>query len=124
MLQVLVVPEQVLLKQHSESKQKQTCLVNKQFFAAKGWLSDALDLWLGLRVSKDGVHFHPINDGKPFAVRGLAFRGKALDIEMSGMGTNARFSLNGEPLDGGFIPWAKLCEGRNRLVISLSGERK
>jgi len=97
-------------------------LGNKQFFAAKGWLSDALDLWLELRVSKDGVHLHPMNDGKPFAVRGLAFRGKALDIEMSGIGTNARFSLNGEPLDGGYIPWTKLCEGRNRLVITLSGE--
>ena len=99
-------------------------LGNKQFFAAKGWLSDALDLWLGLRVSKDGVHFHPINDGKPFAVRGLAFRGKALDIEMSGMGTNARFSLNGEPLDGGFIAWEKLREGRNLLGIKLTGETK
>ena len=97
-------------------------LGNKQFFAAKGWLADALDLWLGLRVSKDGLCLHPMNDGKPFAVRGLAFRGKALDIEMSGIGTNARFSLNGEPLDGDFIPWAKLCERRNLLSIILTGE--
>ena len=34
MQQVLVVQEQVLLKQHSELKQKQTYLVNKLFFAA------------------------------------------------------------------------------------------
>lgn len=99
-------------------------LGNKQFFAAKGWLSDALDLWLGLRVSKDGMHFHPMNDGKPFAVRGLTLRGKTLDVEMSGIGMNARFSLNGEPLDGDFIPWAKLCEGRNLLTIAVSREVK
>lgn len=99
-------------------------LGNKQFFAAKGWLSDALDLWLGLRVSKDGVHFHPMNDGKPFAVRGLAFRGKTLDVEMSGIGSNASFTFNGEHLSGGFIPWAKLCEGRNLLTITLLGETK
>jgi hypothetical protein len=99
-------------------------LGNKQFFAAKGWLSDALDLWLGLRVSKDGMHSHPMNDGKPLAVRGLALRGKALDIEMAGIGTNASFSLNGEPLDGGFIAWEKLREGRNLLGIKLTGETK
>ena len=92
-------------------------LGNKQFFAAKGWLADALDLWLGMRVSKDGLRFRPMNDGKPFAVRGLSLRGTALDIEMSGVGSSARFALNGETLPDGFIPWAKLREGRNLLAI-------
>ena len=97
-------------------------LGNKQFFAAKGWLSDAFDLWLGLRVSKDGVSFHPMNDGKPFAVRGLSLRGTTLDIEMSGAGPSARFSLDGETLPDGFIPWAKLRHGRNLLAITLIGD--
>ena len=97
-------------------------LGNKQFFAAKGWLSDAFDLWLGLRVSKEGVSFHPMNDGKPFAVRGLSLRGTTLDIEMSGAGSSARFALNGETLLDGFIPWAKLRAGRNLLAITLTGD--
>ena len=97
-------------------------LGNKQFFAAKGWLADALDLWLGMRVSKDGLRFRPMNDGKPFAVRGLSLRGTALDIEMSGAGSSARFALNGETLPDGFIPWAKLRHGRNLLAITLTGD--
>ena len=99
-------------------------LGNKQFFAAKGWLADALDLWLGMRIAKEGVSFHPMNDGKPFAVRGLALRGTTLDIEMSGAGSSARFALNGETLPDGFIPWAKLRRGRNLLAITLIGEAK
>lgn len=99
-------------------------LGNKQFFAAKGWLADALDLWLGMRIAKEGVSFHPMNDGKPFAVRGLSLRGTTLDIEMSGAGSSARFSLDGETLPDGFIPWAKLCHGRNLLAITLIGEAK
>ena len=94
-------------------------LGNKQFFAAKGWLADALDLWLGMRVAKDGVRFHPINDGKPFAVRGLQLRGKTLDVEMSGIGTNASYSLNGAALDGGFIPWNCLKHSSNTLKIKM-----
>ena len=97
-------------------------LGNKQFFAAKGWLADALDLWLGMRIAKEGVSFHPMNDGKPFAVRGLSLRGTTLDIEMSGAGPSARFSLNGETLPDGFIPWAKLRHGRNLLAITLIGD--
>lgn len=99
-------------------------LGNKQFFAAKGWLSDALDLWLGLRVSKDGVRFSPMNDGRPFAVRGLALRGKTLDVEMSGAGAHASYALNGETISGGFVPWTKLRGGRNLLAITVSGETK
>ena len=97
-------------------------LGNKQFFAAKGWLSDALDLWLGLRVTKDGVRFSPMNDGKPFAVRGLALCGKTLDIEMSGRGNVARFVLNGKPIEGYFVLRESLQKGRNLLKITLSGE--
>lgn len=98
-------------------------LGNKQFFAAKGWLSDALELWLGLRVDPDGLRLHPMNDGIPFAVRGLSPRGVTLDVEMTGSGSAARFSLNGEPLADGFVPWAKLRDGRNLLSIII-GETK
>jgi len=94
-------------------------LGNKQFFAAKGWLADALDLWLGMRVAKDGVRFHPMNDGKPFAVRGLQLRGKTLDVEMSGIGTNASYSLNGAALDGGFVSWGCLKPSSNMLKIKM-----
>lgn len=94
-------------------------LGNKQFFAAKGWLADALDLWLGMRIAKEGVSFHPMNDGKPFAVRGLQLRGKTLDVEMSGIGTNASYSLNGAALDGGFIPWNCLKHSSNTLKIKM-----
>ena len=77
-----------------------------------------------MRIAKEGVSFHPMNDGKPFAVRGLSLRGTALDIEMSGAGSSARFALNGETLPDGFIPWAKLRHGRNLLAITLIGEAK
>ena len=98
-------------------------LANKQFFAAKGWLADALDLWLGLRVAKDGISLHPMNDGTPFAVRGLRLRNATLDVEMTGAGTagNARLALNGAPLDGAFIPFAALRDGANALSVSFAG---
>ena len=98
-------------------------LGNKQFFAAKGWLSDAFDLWLGLRVSKEGVSFHPMNDGKPFAVRGLSLRGRTLDVEMSGAGTGALYSLNGNALDNCFIPWNRLKPGSNIVKIKMRGTK-
>lgn len=95
-------------------------LGNKQFFAAKGWLADALDLWLGLRLSRDGISLRPMNDGRPFAVRGLAVRGATLDVEMTGVGTNAACELNGVPLPRAFLPWSALRPGRNALRIRLS----
>ena len=98
-------------------------LGNKQFFAAKGWLSDALDLWLGLRVSKDGLGFRPMNDGRRFAVRGLSFRGRTLDVEMSGAGTEASYSLNGNTLDNGFIPWNHLKPDFNIVKIKMRGTK-
>ena len=94
-------------------------LGNKQFFAAKGWLSDAFDLWLGMRIAKKGVSFHPMNDGKPFAVRVLSLRGRTLDVEMSGIGTNASYSLNGAALDGGFVSWGCLKPSSNMLKIKM-----
>ena len=78
-----------------------------------------LDLWLGMRIAKDGVSFHPMNDGKPFAVRGLQLRGKTLDLEMSGIGTNASYSLNGAALDGGFVSWGCLKPSSNMLKIKM-----
>ena len=96
-------------------------LGNKQFFAAKGWLSDALDLWLGMGVEKNGLRFHPMNDGKAFAVRGLSLCGKKLDIEITGTGTKAKFRLNGRTLKDGFVPWNMLNEKRNLLSIEVEG---
>ncbi len=95
-------------------------LGNKQFFAEKGWLSDALDLWLGLQLETKGMRLNPMNDGKPFAIRGLTVRGTTLDIEMSGSGTCAAYTLNGKPLAEGFVPWAALQNGRNTLAINLT----
>ncbi len=99
-------------------------LGNKQFFAAKGWLADALDLWLGLGVERDGLRFHPMNDGKPFAVRGLSLRGKTLDVEMSGTGTKARFRLNGVSLADGCLPWNLLKPGCNVLDIEVQENKE
>ena len=98
-------------------------LGNKQFFAAKGWLADALDLWLGMRIAKEGVSFHPMNDGRAFAVRGLSLRGTTLDIEMSGAGTGALYSLNGNALDNCFIPWNRLKPGPNIVKIKMRGTK-
>lgn len=95
-------------------------LGNKQFFAAKGWLSDALDLWLGLDVRKDGLRFRPMNDGMPFAVRGLTVRGKTLDVEMSGTGARASYFLDGQTLADGFVPWSALKRERNTLKIEMA----
>lgn len=94
-------------------------LGNKQFFAEKGWLADALDLWLGLRVDSTGLRLSPMNDGRPFAVRGLAVRGATLDVEMTGSGSKATYVLNGAPLAGGLVPWTALRKGRNVLKISV-----
>lgn len=94
-------------------------LGNKQFFAEKGWLSDALGLWLGLQVEAKGLRLSPMNDGKPFAVRGLTVRGATLDVEMTGAGSKAAFELNGSPLAESFVPWSALRPGRNTLVIRL-----
>lgn len=100
-------------------------LGNKQFFAAKGWLADALDLWLGIGVSKDGVSFHPMNDGIPFAVRGLHFRNATLDVEISGAGTadEARYTLDGAPLAEGCIPFDVLRDGANTLSIAYTSKQ-
>ena len=97
-------------------------LGNKQFFSEKAWLADALDLWLGLGVEKDGLRLHPMNDGKPFAVRGLALRGKTLDIVMTGIGSHAALEFNGGTVEGAFIPWDRFTGGRNTLRIVVSDE--
>lgn len=96
-------------------------LGNKQFFSAKGWLADALDLWLGISVSPGGVSFHPMNDGAPFSIRGLHVRQATLDIEMSGAGAaeTARYALNGKTLSTGFLPFDGLHEGSNLLSIAF-----
>ena len=89
----------------------------------KQWLSDALDLWLGMRIANEGVSLHPMNDGKPFAVRGLSLRGRTFDVEMSGAGTEPSYSLNGNALDNGFIPWNRLTPGSNIVKIKMRGTK-
>ena len=96
-------------------------LGNKQFFAEKGWLADAFDLWLGLQIEPNGLRFNPMNDGKPFAVRGLTLRGTTLDIQMSGTGSKAECYLNNKKVAAdGFIPWSELEKGNNVLVIRVT----
>ena len=94
-------------------------LGNKQFFAGKSWLSDALELNFGLRVRKDGLHFHALGDGHPFAVENLVFRGSKLSISLTGSGVRAKYRLNGKPLPEPFIPWSSLTAADNRLEITL-----
>ena len=94
-------------------------LGNKQFFAEKGWLADALNLWLGIGYSRDGLRIHPMNDGVPFAVRGLTLRGGTLDVEMTGAGSKAACTFNGAPLAGDVIPWTAFKPGRNVLKIQV-----
>ena len=96
-------------------------LGNKQFFAEKGWLADAFDLWLGLQIEPKGLRFNPMNDGKPFAVRGLTLRGTTLDIQMSGTGSKAEYYLNNKKVAAdGFLPWSELEKGNNVLVIRVT----
>ena len=76
-----------------------------------------------MRIAKEGVSFHPMNDGKPFAVRGLSLRGRTLDVEMSGAGTGALYSLNGNALDNCFIPWNRLKPGPNIVKIKMRGTK-
>ncbi|MBR3085627.1 MAG: hypothetical protein IKH04_04415 [Kiritimatiellae bacterium] len=93
-------------------------LGNKQFFAAKGWLADTVELWLGLRADADGIRLRPMNDGLPFAVRGLSLRGATLDIELHGSGAAvASATLDGNPLPGpAFVPFPALLAGRRHAL--------
>ena len=111
---------------------------NKQFFAGKSWLADALELHLGLDPRPDGLRLRPMSDGTPFAALGLHLRGASVDIRVTD-GQDARSqkvgrpvrdlllrtwtaSLDGVPLaDPAFLPWTALRPGsRHRLDISLS----
>lgn len=90
----------------------------KQVFGAKAWLWDVLELHLGLRLLKDGLGFHAIADGRPFAVENLLVRGKRLTVRVTGRGTKAEYVLNGRKLDGAFVPYAALAD-RNELAVTV-----
>ncbi|MBQ3807432.1 MAG: hypothetical protein II840_05695 [Kiritimatiellae bacterium] len=92
-------------------------LGNKQFFAAKAWLCDALELNLGIRWSTKGLSFHAIGDGRPFEVSNLSLRGGRLSVLRAGFGTSAKYILNGKALDCAFLPWESLT-GDDRLEIT------
>ena len=67
---------------------------NKQFFAGKAWLADALELHLGLDPRPDGLRLHPMSDGTPFAALGLHLRGARVDIRVTN-GQDARSPKGG-----------------------------
>ena len=95
-------------------------LGNKQFFSAKSWLADALELNLGLKWSVKGLSFHAIGDGTPFTAENLTLRGKRLDVRLTGKGAVADYVLNGVRLETPFIPWPSLGNA-NALVITCRG---
>lgn len=90
----------------------------KQLFTAKAWLASGLELWLGLEIGADGLRFHPMNDGKPFAVRDLLVRGRKLNVKMSGTGTHGTMTFNGNACTG-FVPYAAFDRPVNTLAIEL-----
>ena len=94
------------------------CTGGKQFFSLKAWMWDVFELWLGMSVAKDGVSFHPMNDGKPFKAERIKLRGVYLQVKMSGRGTNASYVFNGQKLEKGFVPWSAF-KSVNTLEIKL-----
>jgi len=54
----------------------------------------------------------------PFAVRGLAVRGRRLNVTMKGAGTAATLVFNGKPCDG-FLPYAAFDRAVNTLEIQV-----
>lgn len=89
---------------------------NKQLFAAKGWLADALEVNLGIKWTKKGLLFHAIGDGEPFVVENLTLHGKRLTIARTGKGSNAEYIFNGRRLTEASLDWDELVED-NRLEI-------
>ena len=62
-------------------------------------------------------------EGVPFAVYRLSLRGRTPDVEMSGDGTEASYSLNGNALDNCFIPWNRLKPGSNIVKAKMRGAK-
>lgn len=84
-------------------------LGNKQFFASKGWLADALELNLGIKWTTAGLSFHAIGDGRPFAVENLTLRGSKLTVRRVGRGVGAEYIFNGRKLAKPEIAWSDLA---------------
>ncbi len=53
----------------------------------------------------------------------IACDGRAHDVEMSGDGTEASYSLNGNALDNCFIPWNRLKSGSNIVKAKMRGAK-
>jgi len=94
-------------------------LGNKQFFASKSWLADALELNLGLKWSKAGLTFHAVADGQPFTVENLTIRGKKLTVKVTGKGAQASYVLDGVKLADGTVRYDQLKDA-SLLEISVT----
>ena len=94
-------------------------LGNKQFFSAKSWLADTLELNLGLRWTVDGLSFHALADGQPFVAENLTVRGKRLTVRVTGKGAKASYVLDGQPLADGKVGYGWLKDG-SRLEITVT----
>lgn len=92
-------------------------LGNKQFFASKSWLADALELNLGISWSKKGLKFHAIGDGVPFAVENLTVRGKKLTVRRTGKGVGADYVLNGVKLARPELAWSDLRDANTLEIV-------
>jgi hypothetical protein len=91
----------------------------KQAFSAKAWLCDALELHLGLKVDLQGITLTPLPGECSFRVANLILREHRIDIERSGNGAAARFSLNDSPLANGRITW-EMLKSTNFIQIEFN----
>ncbi|PTX96078.1 hypothetical protein DB345_09770 [Spartobacteria bacterium LR76] len=90
----------------------------KQAFAAKAWYGLFFRTVLGLEAGLDGLSVNPGPFSFPVEVSGLKFRGRSVDIGISGKPGRAFIDLNGRRLspEDSFIPYDMLGED-NRISI-------
>ncbi len=95
----------------------------KQAFAAKAWYGLFFRAILGLEAGLDGLSVNPGPFSFPVEVSGLKFRGRSVDIEISGKPGRAFIDLNGRRLspEDSFIPYDMLGED-NRISIVCGSE--
>lgn len=89
----------------------------KQGFNAKAWLAMFHHIAAGINLSPRGIAFSACDAGD-LSIKGLALRGKMLDIDIQGQGWRVgRLILNGVPVDGAsFIPFEAL-KANNQILV-------